>query len=144
MKVETEVISLYYEPLYDGLEDMEGNPVDNIFSIISKRRFNYLKRIGGVEYIDGIKPGVIYEINFPIPEEGEERLFYYDKGRNIFTDGEGSVIWNIFDTVSPNMLYLFKRKKEDMLVRAFDGGTVGLVWPENNEDDCYYDDDEEC
>ena len=55
--------------------------------------------------------------------------YYYDDERNVMIDEDGTEIFNIFEIISPNMLYLFKTKKQDMFVYGVDGQYVELVYP---------------
>lgn len=49
-------------------------------------------------------------------------------------DGEfGNIIFNIYDYITPNMLYLFKKKKEYMVFKNDLGQIVELHWPDNEE-----------
>lgn len=55
--------------------------------------------------------------------------YYYDDERNVMIDEDGTEIFNIFEIIPPNMLYLFKTKKQDMFVYGVDGQYVELVYP---------------
>jgi hypothetical protein len=77
----------------------------------------------------------------------EERFaLYYLKEDNVFMDGEGEIVFEIFEIITPNDLYLFKRHKDYMIVnhRTEPGILVELYWPED-EEERYFDvgDDEE-
>lgn len=56
---------------------------------------------------------------------------YYNKEDNVFVDDDGFIIWNIFNTISLNDLYLFHQVQEDMLVRhrTLPGVTCELCYP---------------
>ena len=77
---------------------------------------------------------------------GESLALYYLKEDNVFMDGEGEIVFEIFEAISPNDLYLFKRHKDYMIVnhRTEPGILVELYWPED-EEERYFDvgDDEE-
>lgn len=64
---------------------------------------------------------------------------YYLKDDNVFMDGEGEIVFEIFEVISPNDLYLFKRNKEHTIVNHHTepGLLVDLYWPE--EDEYYFD-----
>jgi len=62
----TEIFSLYYDEEENYMVDQEGEIVYDIFRIISPGRLEYMKQKRGVEYIRGVKPGVIYELDFPL------------------------------------------------------------------------------
>lgn len=42
---------------------------------------------------------------------------FYNKEKNLFEDEGGFIVWDIFNWITPNDLYLFKHYKEDMLVQ---------------------------
>jgi len=50
-----------------------------------------------------------------LDDQGTVGLFY-DKELNSFYDEDGFPIWNIFDFITPNDLFLFHHHKEYMLV----------------------------
>jgi hypothetical protein len=62
----------------------------------------------------------------------EYNLFYYPYD-NVFTDGYGDVVYDIFRIISPNTLYLFKEYKEDMLAHTIDGGRIALFYQRDEE-----------
>lgn len=51
---------------------------------------------------------------------------FYDIDNNWFVDEDGFVIYNIFELVSPNDVYLFKDKKDYMLVPCVYDPTYGV------------------
>lgn len=61
-------------------------------------------------------------------------VLYYDKSRNIMVDTDGCEIRKIFKIISPNMLYLFKTKKQDMCVFGVGGRPVELVYTDLDYD----------
>jgi hypothetical protein len=134
-----EVISLLYDDYEDCLIDPDGRPFLDTLNIISPGRFRYMKRVRGVEYVKGVKAGIVYELIFEELDGFEERrrTLYYDIKKNLFFDDDSFEVWNLFSIVSPNMVYLFKHKKEDMLVYGVTGELVELIWPE--EGDAYFD-----
>lgn len=70
-----------------------------------------------------------------ILREAKERMaLYYLKHENVFIDGEGEVVFEIFEIITPNDLCLFKKYKEDMLFthRTEKDILVELYWPEEN------------
>lgn len=73
----SEIVSLYYHPYYNILEDMEGEPFYDIFRIIKPWRYNYLKEVGGTEYVRDAKTGVMYELVFPWEGEDEDEEEMY-------------------------------------------------------------------
>jgi len=42
---------------------------------------------------------------------------FYDEERNIFIDEDGFIVWDLFEIITPNDLFLFKLNKEYMLVK---------------------------
>jgi hypothetical protein len=57
-----EVISLLYDDYEDCLIDPDGRPFLDTLNIISPGRFRYMKRVRGVEYVKGVKAGIVYEL----------------------------------------------------------------------------------
>ena len=52
----------------------------------------------------------------------------YDEGENIFIDELGYMIPNVHTYIDPNMVYLFKTKKEDMFCYGIHGGCIELIY----------------
>jgi hypothetical protein len=125
-----EVVSLFYQDEANAFIDEDGRFLSaDSFHIISPGRFEYLKKCGGAEYVNGDKPGTVYELIFTTYDEDDGRpAYYYDRNRNRFSDDGGYDILNIFGIVSPNMIYLFKTKKEDMLVYGTSGQLIELIY----------------
>jgi hypothetical protein len=64
---------------------------------------------------------------------------WYDDVRNVMMDEGGYVIFNIFYIISPQVLSLFKKKKEYMIVHGQQGQLVELFYPVDVDDnDVYY------
>jgi hypothetical protein len=57
--------------------------------------------------------------------------YFYDSINNVMRDENGNEVLNIFEIISPNMLWLFKMKKHDMLVYSLKGKFVELLYPAN-------------
>jgi hypothetical protein len=70
-----------------------------------------------------------YDDYYPDVVVDNDVSLYYDRERNIMMDLDGHEVHNVFDIISPNTLFLFKRKKKDMLVYGRDGQAVELIWP---------------
>lgn len=66
-------------------------------------------------------------------EDDEDILLFYDEERNVMIDFNGRVVFNIFEIISPNVLFLFKKHKEHMVVRGRNGVRIELIWPEHDE-----------
>ena len=60
----------------------------------------------------------------------EDDIYYlfYDEEENVMMDECGFVITNIFNIISPNALFLFKRLREDLFVVGTHGQNVGLIF----------------
>lgn len=54
---------------------------------------------------------------------------YLDKKLNVMFDCNGIVVIDIFRWVTPNELYLFKKKKESMTFVKSDDLVVELIYP---------------
>lgn len=67
---------------------------------------------------------------------GESLALYYLKEDNVFIDGEGEIVFEIFEIITPNDLYLFKRHKAYMIVNHCTEPQifVELYWPEDEEE----------
>ena len=61
---------------------------------------------------------------------------FYDADRNVFIDEDGFIIWSIFEIITPNDLFLFKRNQEYMLVRhrSIPELLVELYYPDDDYD----------
>lgn len=68
-----------------------------------------------------------------IGEELEIISLYYDLENNYIFDVDGEIVFNIYAYITPNMLYLFKQKKEYMVVKNKYGMIVELHWPEPHD-----------
>ena len=60
--------------------------------------------------------------------------YFYDARKNIVFDESGDIVYDIFDIINPNILYLLKTKKENMFVYTPNGEYVELIY----EDHCEY------
>ena len=61
-------------------------------------------------------------------EEYHGYQLFYDPGENIMFDESGFIVFNIFDFINPNIFFLFKTKKQDMLTHNKDGCPVELYY----------------
>jgi hypothetical protein len=59
----------------------------------------------------------------------DEITLYYNIERNIMEDEGGYEIPNLFSIISPNAFYLFRKKKEDMVVYGVNGRIIELLYP---------------
>lgn len=53
--------------------------------------------------------------------------FFYNPVKNLFVDGDGFVVYEIFRLVSPGQLMLFKKNKKDMRIQH-NGDIIQLYW----------------
>lgn len=65
----------------------------------------------------------------------EFMTLYYMKDDNMFMDGEGFIIYDLFEIITPNDLYMFRKDREDMIVKhaTIKGYWVEILWPEEND-----------
>lgn len=61
---------------------------------------------------------------------------FYVKEWNVFMDEGSFIVWNIFEIITPNDLFLFKKHKECMLIPhcTEPGVVVELFWPDDDGD----------
>lgn len=66
------------------------------------------------------------------------QLYYYPLD-HIFVDDGGFPVFNIFNMITPNELFLFRHCKEYMIVQHCRNPEVGveLIWPDDDEMDAY-------
>lgn len=62
---------------------------------------------------------------------------FYVKEWNVFMDEGGFIVWNIFEIITPNDLFLFKKYKEYMIIPhcTEPGVLVELFWPDDEDGD---------
>ena len=64
-----------------------------------------------------------------------DMIIYYSELTNNFIDENGFIIFDIYSHINPNMIFLFKSYKEDMLIKSKDGlYFIELIY-ENREDE---------
>lgn len=61
------------------------------------------------------------------------RSYSYDREKNVMVDEGGFIIFNIFSIITPNILYLFKKEQQNMVVPDINGDLVELVYPYDEE-----------
>ncbi|MCK9288697.1 MAG: hypothetical protein M0P29_14165 [Sphaerochaetaceae bacterium] len=71
----------------------------------------------------------------------DNMALFYLKDDNVFMDGEGEIVFEIFEAISPNDLYLFKRNKKYTVVNhhSLPGSFVELYWPEEEYEERFFD-----
>ncbi len=74
--------------------------------------------------------------HFDSPTDEDTIGLFYDKENNVFTDEDGYIIWYIFDFITPNDLYMFKKNRQYMLVscQSMPGTLCELFYPEDDDD----------
>jgi hypothetical protein len=76
----------------------------------------------------------IFAIEIPMAYyEHDNYCIYYDKENNFFIDEDGVVVCDIFRIIKPNDLYVFKDRKETLVVRGENGKTVELFYPDSDD-----------
>lgn len=55
---------------------------------------------------------------------------YYHEEQNQFIDEDGYIIPNIHDLIPPNMIFLFKKKKDDMFIYGKHGELIEMIYEE--------------
>jgi len=58
----------------------------------------------------------------------DARIIYYNEDSNLYTDECGFAIYNIHREVSPNMVYLFRSKRDDIIVYGVEGDRIELIY----------------
>jgi hypothetical protein len=66
-----------------------------------------------------------------------EQTLFYNKRINRMIDEYGLPVFDIFNIIRPNDLYMFKKLKEDVVVMSIDKRLIELVYSE--EDDIWND-----
>lgn len=56
------------------------------------------------------------------------RQIFYDEKQNFFVDDCGYIFQNIYTTIEPNLIYLFKMKKQDMFLYSMHGEFLELIY----------------
>lgn len=129
MKMETrstdaETLIIYYDDNTNSFDDDYGNTEDSVVDIMTYDDMIHYKKVGGTYYCD--INGVSYEIVFPI--RNINRMLQYDSKERIIYDEEGNIVFNIFSIIDPNILYIFKKNKKNMVADTILGGSVELIW----------------
>jgi hypothetical protein len=128
------VMHLEYDPHTNLITGDNGDENDEAIQLIDPDRLTRLKRNGGIEYIKDVRPGVYYEIEFPIPDDVEVITFFYNKDNNVMVDEGGYVMFNIFSYVTPSQLAMFKETKEHMSFKGVNGIRIELIYDADLED----------
>jgi hypothetical protein len=62
----------------------------------------------------------------------EVMQIYYNASTNQFMDEGGYEIFNIYRVLSPNVIFLFKYKKDDMFAYGVNGEYIELIYEDYN------------
>ena len=60
---------------------------------------------------------------------------YYDTEHNLMADEDGFLVYNIYDYITPSMLFLFLKKKETMIFEIRSRCFIELVYPEEEDEE---------
>ena len=110
-----EIVYINYDANRNIFEDEDGTEY-KISSIMSDSDIYHYKDVGGVYYFNDLKEYVRYEVLFP--SKHLNRSLYYDKASNIFYDELGNLVFNIFDIITSNDLFLFKKRKSNIIIKG--------------------------
>ena len=68
------------------------------------------------------------------------KSIYYCEPNNYFIDDDGNIFFNIFDIITPSMLFLFKKKRGTFYIRSkiFNDVMYEFVFP-LEDDEPFYD-----
>ena len=58
----------------------------------------------------------------------DAKQVYYCVSENLFIDECGFAIHNIIEMIGANMLYLFKKKKDDMFIYGLNGEFIEMIY----------------
>jgi hypothetical protein len=78
------------------------------------------------------------------PDELDVFSFFYYPDQNVFKDYDGYIIWDLFNYITPNDLYLFRRTETTMFIKhkKLDNTIIEIYYPAKSES-YYYDHDQE-
>lgn len=62
-----------------------------------------------------------------------EQTLFYNKRINRMIDEDGFLVFDIFNIIRPNDLYMFKKLKEDVVVMSIDKRLIELVYSEDDD-----------
>ena len=116
--------SLYYIDYNNTFEDDDGNILYDISDLLPKDKIMEYKQRGGTYYSSS--DGETIEIDFPIRDN--YRLLSYYQESNTFTDADDEIIVNIFSIITPNNLFMFKKNKENVVIKGIQGRVIDLLY----------------
>jgi hypothetical protein len=119
-----EELLIYYDDNTNMFKDEYGTTETTVVDIMTYDDMMHYKKVGGIYRHD--LGGVMYVIDFPV--NNDRRLFMYDSIANVIYDEGGAIVFNIFSIITPNELYIFKLKKESIVLDMIDGGLVELQY----------------
>lgn len=127
---------LYYDRSINKMIDCDGTIVFDIFRHITPSQLYLFKETGEDIVVFGNHGHPIGLIH----EEGDDFFYnldidvlYYDEDKNVMTDDDGFIVHDIYKIITPNQLYLFKAKKQSMLVTGKNGLVVELIYSYDDE-----------
>lgn len=65
---------------------------------------------------------------------------YWDEYENVLLNDDGEIIYNVFDIITPNQLFLLKEKRDTIYVpsRILPNVVYEFVFRKEDDDDGYY------
>lgn len=121
--------SIYYDDYNNTFENDFGEIIYNINKLLPADEILHYKEAGGTYYSEF--DGVTFEIHFPIRDN--YRLIAYYPEDNIFMDEDDEMITNIFSLISSKDLYLFKKNKENVVIKGIQGRIIDLLYLDSRE-----------
>ena len=121
--------SIYYDDYNNTFENDFGEIIYNISKLLPSDEILHYKEVGGTYYSEF--DGVTFEIHFPIRDN--YRLIAYYPEDNIFMDEYDEMITNIFSLISSKDLYLFKKNKENVVIKGIQGRIIDLLYLDSRE-----------
>ena len=118
------MLSIYYNDYDNTFEDMDGNMLYDISNYLPIEKIMKYKQIGGTYYSS--VGGDDFEIVFPIRDN--YRLIAYYQETNTFLDEEDVPIFNIFDMLKPNDVFMFKKNKKNAVIKGVQDRIIDLLY----------------
>lgn len=94
---------------------------------LTEKYYNMFDIHGPIEQIL-TTDGHIYDLN--LEDEYESMTIFYDSERNVFMDEGGYIVYNIYDYVTPNQLFIFREKQDDMFFKNYSDRMESMVYVE--------------
>jgi len=119
--------TIYYDDNTNLFHDEDGIEYGIPDKIMPFDMVMLYKKVGGTFHVKDLEYDEEYDIEFPTSRSLNRKL-HYDEVENVMYDEYGDIVFNIFSIITPNDLYLFKKKKEYMVVTNISGGIAELDW----------------